>query len=108
MQPKTTTMPMIENMNHHPRKRTELLAAPAAFAAPLECNGFIPSSSVSRSLPGVATVQAISDSIRKWSPHHKTSEWLSRLNIVSAVVATVKGLADWRNARNLFSTQQHQ
>jgi hypothetical protein len=81
--------------------------APAAFVVvvALECKGFISRSSDSRSLPGVATVHAISDSTRKWSPHHKTSDWLNRLNKVSAVVATVTGLADGSTAKNSFSPQ---
>src|ERR1700675_2488281 len=107
MQPKTTTMPMIENMKHHPRTCKESLAPPVVlgFAVPLECKGFISRSRDSRLLPGVATMLAISDSIRKWSPHHKTSEWLKRLNKVSAVVATVNGLAEGSTAKNSFSPQ---
>src|SRR5713226_7020400 len=107
MQPKTTTIPMIENMKHHPRQPPDSLPAPAAtaFAVPLECEGVISRSSDSKSLPAVATVYATSASTRKRSPHHETSEWLSRFHNVSAVAATVIGLAEGSTARNSFSPQ---
>src|ERR1700757_1282452 len=106
MQPKTTTIPMIENMEHHPRERPESLSAPAtAFAVPLECDGFISLSSDSKSLPAVATVYATSASTRKRSPHHETSEWLSKFHKISAVIATIIGLAEGSTTRNSFSPQ---
>src|SRR6202166_2618878 len=107
MQPKTTTIPMIENMKHHPRQRPESLATPAAtaFAVPLECEGFISLRSDSRSLPALATVYATSASTKKRSPHHETSEWLSRFHKISAVIATIIGLAEGSTTRNSFSSQ---
>src|SRR5260370_17437832 len=41
----------------------------------------------------------------KRSPHHETAEWLSRFHNVSAVAATVIGLAEGSTARNSFSPQ---
>src|ERR1035438_7519668 len=111
MQPKTTTIPIIENMEHHPRKFRDSLLAPAAavfvvlFEVRLEGEGFISRRSDSRSLPALATVEHTSASTRKRSPHQEISEWCSRFHKVSAVVAIIIGLAEGRTARNSCSPQ---
>src|ERR1700721_1980959 len=108
MQPKTTTIPIIENIEYHPRKLREWFATPAstALAAAPECAGFIFSKSDFRSSPGPATAYVTSALTRKRSPHHNTSEWLSSCRSVSAVLAMVTGLPEDRTARNSQSPQQ--
>src|SRR5450755_757317 len=110
MQPKTTTIPIIENMERHPRRFPDSLLALAAafvvlFEVRLEGEGFISRRSDSRSLPAVATVEHTSASTRKRSPHHEISEWCSTFHKVSAVVATIIGLAECSTARNSCSLQ---
>src|SRR5208283_4199158 len=102
MQPKTTTIPMIENMEPHPRKGPDspTALAAAAFAVRLDGEGFISRSSDSRSRPAVATVYDTSASTRNLSPHHETSECCSRFHNPSAVMATIIGLAEVSTARN--------
>src|ERR1039457_4565800 len=109
MLPKTTTIPMIENIEHHPRQRPESLAVQltaAAFAIPLECEGLISRRSDSTSAPAVAMMYDTSVCTGKRSPHHNTSECPSRFHKVSARVDTITGLAEDSTARNSFFPQR--
>src|SRR5208282_5913559 len=107
MHPKTTTIPMIENMRHHPRELPESPApvAAAVLAARLDCEGFISRSIDSTSPPTAATANDTCAFTKNRSPHHETSEWCSRFHKLSAVVETITGFAVGSTARNSFSAQ---
>src|SRR6266576_2174381 len=109
MQPKTTTMPMIANIETYPREDADCgdaPVAPVALASSTGCDGFIWVRSDSSWSLECAITWSTAALTGKRSPHQATSDWLSCDQMCSAMAATLTGLDDCSIAKNSFLPQR--